>query len=72
MGYKILSNGILSSLIYPDGSWAGYGYTSERLESVSKISLVYRVNSRDLSGLITDAHLPDSLDKGLLQSKTPE
>jgi RHS repeat-associated protein len=60
MGYELLPGGLVSSIAYPDGTRAQYDYKFGRLTSVSRKNHVYRVNSRDLSGLITDVTLPDS------------
>ena len=59
-GFELLPTGLLSSITYPDGSQSRYSYASGRLSSISRNGHTYTVNSRDLSGLITDAMLPDS------------
>ena len=60
MGFELLPAGLVSSITYPDGSQSCYSYAFGRLSSVSRNGHAYTVNSRDLSGLITDATLPDA------------
>jgi RHS repeat-associated protein len=60
LSYGILPTGQLSSIDYPDGSRAVYSYTFGQLDSVAWKECTFQINSRDLSGMITDATLPSS------------
>jgi RHS repeat-associated protein len=58
LSFDISSEGHLSSITYPDNSVTQYLYKDGRLSSIKRNALEYSVLSRDLSGIITSAHLP--------------
>jgi RHS repeat-associated protein len=63
LSYGVTSTGLLSSITYPDGSASSYTYTSGRLSSIERNDYIYRVTTRDLSGMITEASLPGGAGK---------
>ena len=60
LDYDLLPTGQLASMTYPDGSRATYEYVNGQLRSIKRNGYEYRVNARDLSGMITHATLPGS------------
>ena len=60
LSFDVLPTGQLSAITYPDGSHANYDYLYGQLSSIERNGYEYRVNTRDLSGMITNATLPGS------------
>jgi RHS repeat-associated protein len=58
LSYDVQPTGLLSSITYHDGSCARFTYSFGRLSSIVRNGYTYQVNTRDLSGCVTQASLP--------------